>query len=116
MKLHIQLEPYNGIKFDFIEVEVSSVDEIKEVYALLEREYKKPQQQPATNYNKQEVGIKLERLTENTINQNAGYATYKNGNLVKTKDGRYLTTTQYAKAIDNKMMPWEKTYAEIDAL
>lgn len=44
IKLHIQLEPYNGIKFDFIEIEVPKVENINQVYAKLEEVYGKPTQ------------------------------------------------------------------------
>lgn len=43
-KIHIQLEPYNGIKFDFIEVEVESLSEIKEIYKELDELF--PNRQP----------------------------------------------------------------------
>lgn len=48
MKLHIQLEPYTGVKFDFIEVDVK-LSQIKDVYAQLEQEFGKPKQ-VASNY------------------------------------------------------------------
>lgn len=50
IKLRIQLEPYNGVKFDFIEVDIQKVEQIKEVYAAMEAAYGKPQVRQNSNY------------------------------------------------------------------
>lgn len=52
MKLHIQLEPYTGVKFDFVEIDVESFDQVKEIYAGLEATYGTPKAISAPSYAK----------------------------------------------------------------
>lgn len=84
MKLHIQLEEYNGKKYDFIEVEVHSVDEINSAYEMLE-EMRSHVHQPKT--------IK-------TTTSTPSMAYYKqSGRKVTDKNNVHMTQSQYGKAV-----------------
>lgn len=50
IKLRVQLEPYNGVKFDFIEVDIQNVADIKKVYEAMEATYGKPAARANSNY------------------------------------------------------------------
>lgn len=88
--VHIQLEPFNGKKFDFIEVEVNDLSEIAGIYAKLE-------------------GKNNDTSTKNSVEM----AFYKNGKEAKSKDGKHLTKLEAEKAFKEGKKVWELNYQEI---
>lgn len=88
--VHIQLEPFNGKKFDFVEVEVNDISEIAEIYATLEG-----------------------KNNDSSIKNNVEMAFYKNGKPASSKDGKHLTKLELEKAFKEGKKVWELTYQEI---
>lgn len=84
MKLHIQLEPFNGVKFDFIELEVQTTEDIKKAYEMLEGLRTKPSA--------------MGQAQAFTTAKNNALATYASGKPVLSKDKKHLTEQEYAKA------------------
>lgn len=106
MKLHCQLEPFNGVKFDFIEIEVQSIEEIKNAYAMLNG--LKPQ---TTEYEKAiNKGVATKVASNNELAYN------KQGNPVKTTDGFHMTKEQMGKAVKSGQMPWTLSKAQLESL
>lgn len=106
MKLHCQLEPFNGVKFDFIEIEVQSIEEIKNAYAMLN------ELKPQTNAYEQAInkGVATKVASNNELAFN------KQGKPVKTTDGFHMTKEQMNKALKAQALPWTLTKAQVESL
>lgn len=120
MKLHIQLEPYNGVKFDFIEVEVANVAEIAKVYNSLKETYGEPKKlvDAKTQNGSTKVefaNLKLSQLQIDKIKGNgwteqdliakgASYETLRSYIFDKKPQGQASLGTNQ---LDNTKVPWE---------
>lgn len=104
-KLHIQLEPYNGKKFDFIECECQWISEIPQKYEDLEK------------MAKEVFGIQNSKTTSSTpvatLDPNAFHIYKGNGKVALSKDKKKKwTNAEVKKILDNNLKPWELNHED----
>ena len=106
IKVHIQLEKFNGTKYDFIEVEVNSIEEIAPLYDELEEHSQMSPEQQFDISKKKKLPKKFIKKSKSpvkasSVKDNSKLAFFATSNKpILDMNRKQLTTGQYKKALE----------------